>query len=138
MEINLLPYIEAQDHNVESEWLIDELYREIKNRIESPIFQLPISDIVFEMYNRLYRERSLSMSKQWWVNNHSFYKSIRYDIEHIIVEPKLSSLERQSNINLIDSILFYIKLMMLQISLQVQQRAQNSTTTSVNIATIDG
>ena len=138
MEINLLPYIEALDHNVESEWLIDELYREIKNRIESPIFQLPISDIVFEMYNRLYRERSLSMSKQWWVTNYSLYKSIRYDIEHIIVEPKLSSLERQSNINLIDSILFYIKLMMLQISLQAQQRAKNSTTASVTIATIDG
>ena len=78
------------------------------------------------------------MSKQWWVTNYSLYKSIRYDIEHIIVEPKLSSLERQSNINLIDSILFNIKLMMLQISLQAQQRAKNSTTASVTIATIDG
>ena len=101
MEINLLPYIEALDHNVESEWLIDELYREIKNRIESPIFKLPICDIVFEMYNRLYRERSLSMSKQSWVNNYSFCKSIRYDIEHKLVEPKLCGLERQSNINLL-------------------------------------
>ena len=54
MELNLVPYIDALDHNTESEWLIDELYREIKYRIESPIFQLPICDIVFEMYKRLY------------------------------------------------------------------------------------
>ena len=130
MELNLVPYIAALDHNTESEWLIDELYREIKYRIESQIFQLPICDIVFEMYKRLYRERSLSMSKPWWASNFSFYKTIRYDIEHGLVEPKLNGIERQSNINLIDSILFYIKLMMLQLSLQAQQRTENSATSN--------
>ena len=130
MELNLVPYIDALDHNTESEWLIGELYREIKYRIESPIVQLPICDIVFEMYKRLYRERSLSMSKPWWANSLSLYKTIWYDIEHGLKEPKQNGIERQSNINLIDSILFYIKLMMLQLSLQAQQRAENSATSN--------
>ena len=78
------------------------------------------------MYCRLYRERALSVSKLWWQNNFILYKTIRSEIENGLIEPELTRIQRQSNINLIDSILFYIKLMMLQISLRTEQRNQSA------------
>ena len=121
MDQNLISHIESLDHTAESEELLDNIYQIIRSRIEDPAFDQQICDIVFEMYCRLCRERSLSDSCLWWESNFSLYKSIRQDIVHKRIETELSDLERISNLYLIDSILFYIKLMTLQLRLKDQR-----------------
>ena len=121
MDQNLISHIESLDRTEESEELLDNIYQIIRSRIEDPAFDQQICDIVFEMYCRLCRERSLSDSCLWWESNFSLYKSIRQDIVHKRIETELSDLERISNLYLIDSILFYIKLMTLQLRLKDQR-----------------
>ena len=124
MDQNLISHIESLDHTPESDELLDNIYQIIKSRIEDPTFDQQICDIVFEMYCRLCRERSLSDSCLWWESNFSLYKNIRQDIADRRIETELNDLERLSNLHLIDSILFYIKLMTLQLRLK-DQRSTN-------------
>ena len=126
MEQDLIPHIESLDHSPESETLLDNIYRVIRSRIKDPAFDQEICDIVFEMYCRLCRERSLSDSCLWWERNFSLYKVIRQDIANHKIERDLSDMERLSNLHLIDTILFYCKLMILQLRLRYQQPTENN------------
>ena len=117
MNIDLLPYIESLDHTPNSERLLDNIYLIIKSRIENPIYDQEVCDTVFQMYNRLCKYNRLSESCVWWERNFSRYKNIKYCLEFNLIEPDLTEIERVSNLHLIDSILFYIKLMSLQLRL---------------------
>ena len=113
-----MSYIELLDHNEESELLMEEIFRVVKDRIEDPIYDQEVSDIVYDMYYRLCREQNLCESPRWWQQNFWMYKIIREEIENRNIETSLTDIERQSNLHLIDSILFYIKLMILQLNLR--------------------
>ena len=115
MESDLVPYIESLDHSPESEKLLEDIYLIIKGRVENPVYDNEICDTVFQMYQRLCREKGLCGSYTWWKRNFSMYKWIRQSIETRSIEPGLSDDERTSNLYLIDSILFYIKLMSLHV-----------------------
>ena len=125
MELDLLPYIESLDDTPNSERLLDSIYLIIKSRIENPHFDQEVCDTVFQMYNRLCREQRLSESYAWWNQNFSLYKNIRYSLECKLIEPALTDIERMSNLHLIDSILFYIKLMCLQLQIHSRNRAKD-------------
>ena len=126
MEPDLLPYIESLDHDPESERILENIYIVIKRRIEDPIYDNEICDTVFQMYQRLCRERGLSESYTWWTRSFSMYKWIRQSIANRSIEPELSEAERTSNLYLVDSILFYIKLMSLHIRALSRRNAVNN------------
>ena len=125
MELDLLPYIESLDDTPNSERLLDSIYPIIKSRIENPHFDQEVCDKVFQMYNRLCREQRLSESYAWWNQNFSLYKNIRYSLECKLIEPALTDIERMSNLHLIDSILFYIKLMCLQLQIHSRNHTED-------------
>ena len=117
MDIDLIPYIECLDHTPNSDRLLDSIYLIIRNRIENPIYNQEVCDTVFLMYYRLRKNDGLSESYVWWDKNFLLYKDIKYSIECRLIEPDLTEIERMSNLHLIDSILFYVKLMCLQLRL---------------------
>ena len=114
MENHIPTLIENIDSTKESDELIINIYEDIKQKLHEPDATLEICDELYESYCDLCSLESKNASVDEWWDLYFDFKCLRYFIESGNIEHNLEPRRRIANINLIDGILFYMKLTMVR------------------------
>ena len=110
MEYDLPTLIEKIDSTSESDELITNIYEIIKQKLHGADAELEICDEVFKSYCDLCSLENKDASVDEWWDLYFDFKCLRYFIEGRNIERNLGVRRRNAKINLIDGILFYMKL----------------------------
>ena len=114
MEHDLPALIEKIDSTPESEELIMTIYETINQRLHEPGAQLGICDELFESYCDLCSLESRNTSADEWWDLYFDFKCLRYCIQDGTAGRNLVAQRRTANINLIDGIVFYMRLILIR------------------------
>ena len=116
MEDDLPRYIELIDSSSDSEELILDIYEIVKEWLLNPYWYYHVCDTVLEKYGVLCTLETRLATAEAWQELYNDFKSLKAAIQNGSVERSLNSSQRRANQQLIDSILFYIRLFIVALS----------------------
>ena len=110
MEQNLAEYIDRIDATDDSDELIMYIYDVVKSKLRDPRAQNEICDELFDLYCKLCSLEERTTSVEEWLDLYNDIRDLSSAIQNHVIAADLGNHRRAANLDLIDGILFYIKL----------------------------
>ena len=117
---NLIEAIDKIDSTSESNDLVIEIYYIVKEKLQNPDPHLEICDELFELYRDLRTLEKQSAPIEDWLDLYSDIKSLGNAIRHRIVGDNMGDRRKDANLDLLNGILFYMKLIIVKPKEQLQ------------------
>ena len=114
MELNLPAYIDRIDSTEESHELIIDIYNILRHKLISPAAHREVCEELFDYYSDLCSLERRAAHEQEWVKLYCDVRNLGRAIRDRAIGTNLGRLRRTANLNLIDGILFYIKLIIVR------------------------
>ena len=114
MEQNLAIYIDRIDSTEDSNDLIIDIYDIIKDKPISPAAHQEICNELFEHYNSLCSLEARAAPVEEWRELYYNFRDLRRAVRDNTISVRLGNLRRTANLDIIDGILFYMKLVIVR------------------------
>ena len=110
MEQNLAEYIDRIDATDDSDELIIYIYEIVRSKLRDPRAQNEICDELFHLYCKLCSLEERVTPVEEWLDLYSDIRDLGTAIQNHVIGADLDNHRRTANLDLIDGILFFMKL----------------------------
>ena len=114
MELNLVEYIDRIDSTSESDDLVMEIYYIVKDKLQGADPQHEICNELWDLYQDLRSLEKRLAPIEDWLELYSDIKSLGNAIRNRIIGENMHEQRKQTNLNLLNGMLFYMKLIIVK------------------------